>query len=143
MLAELAIANAAFQVIKNTLMNGKEIADAGASVAQYFKAEKDIAKAAASKKGNVLEAFQAKEQLARQEADLKYLLNKSRINGYTDFLAFKAQYSRDIKEAEKQAAREQYQRRKAIDENISIGLKACGIIFVIIAAAFGVALYLR
>ena len=143
MLAELMIANQAFQVIKNTLMNGKEIADAGASVAQYFKAEKDIAKAAASKKGNVLEAFQAKEQLARQEADLKYLLNKSRINGYTDFLAFKAQYSRDIKEAEKLAARKKYARQKAIEENVSIGIKVGGILIITMGALFSVALYLR
>ena len=143
MLAELAIANAAFQVIKNTLVNGKEIADAGAAVGQYFKAEKDIAKAAASKKGNVLEAFQAKEQLVRQEADLKYLLNKSRINGYADFIAFKAQYSRDIKEAEKQAARERYARKKAIEENVTIGIKVGGILIVIMGALFGVAIYLR
>ena len=38
MLAELAIANAAFQVIKQTLSNGKEIADAGSAVTKYFSA---------------------------------------------------------------------------------------------------------
>ena len=139
----MAIANAAFQVIKNTLSNGKDIVDAGSALGEYFKAEKDIAKAAASKKGNALEAFQAKEQLVRQEADLKYLLNKSRINGYTDFLAFKAQYSRDIKEAEKLEARKRHARQAAIQENVSTGLKAMGIIAIIIAALFGVALYLR
>ena len=44
MLAELAIANAAFAVIKTTLANGKQIADAGASLGKYFSAEKAIAK---------------------------------------------------------------------------------------------------
>ena len=143
MLAELAIANAAFQVIKQTLSNGKELMDAGDSLGKYFKAEKDIAKAAAKKSGNVLEAFQAKEQLARQEAELKYMLNKQRIQGYADFLQFKAQYSRDAKEAARLEARKRYLRNEAIQENIAIGLKAMGIIAVIMAAAFGVALYLR
>jgi len=142
-LAELAIANAAFQVIKQTLSNGKELMDAGDSLGKYFKAEKDIAKAAAKKSGNVLEAFQAKEQLARQEAELKYMLNKQRIQGYADFLQFKAQYSRDAKEAARLEARKRYLRNEAIQENIAIGLKAMGIIAVIMAAAFGVALYLR
>jgi len=143
MLAELAIANAAFQVIKNTLSNGKQLLDAGDAVGKYFKAEKDIAKAAASKSGNVLEAFQAKEQLARQEAELKYILNKQRIQGYSDFLEFKAQYSRDEREAERVATRKRHLRNEAIQENVSIGLKACGIIIVIMAALFGVAMYVR
>jgi len=142
-LAELAIANAAFQVIKQTLSNGKELMDAGDSLGKYFKAEKDIAKAAAKKSGNVLEAFQAKEQLARQEAELKYMLNKQRIQGYADFLQFKAQYSRDAKEAAKEEARLRHKRNKAIEENITIGLQAMGILFVIIAALFGVALYIK
>ena len=143
MLAELAIANAAFNVIKQTLSNGKELIDAGDAVGKYFKAEKDIAKAAAKKSGNVLEAFQAKEQLARQEEQLKYMLNKQRIQGYSDFLAFKAKYSRDEREAEKVAARKRRLRNEAIQDNVSVGLKACGIILVIMAALFGVAMYVR
>ena len=143
MLAELAIANAAFNVIKQTLSNGKELMDAGDAVGKYFKAEKDIAKAAAKKSGNVLEAFQAKEQLARQEEQLKYMLNKQRIQGYADFLEFKAQYSRDEKEASRLEARKRHLRSAAIQENVSVGLKACGIILVIMAALFGVVMYVR
>jgi len=143
MLAELAIANAAFNVIKQTLSNGKELIDAGDAVGKYFKAEKDIAKAAAKKSGNVLEAFQAKEQLARQEDELKYMLNKQRIQGYSDFLEFKAQYSRDEKEASRVEARKKRLRHEAIQENVSVGLKACGIILVIMAALFGVVMYVR
>jgi len=143
MLAELAIANAAFKVIKTTLSNGKQLLDAGDAVSKYFKAEKDIAKAVASNSGNVLEAFQAKEQLVRQEAELKYMLNKQRLQGYSDFLAFKAQYSRDQRAAEKLAARKSYLRREAIEENVTLAIKACGIIAIIGAALFGVALYIR
>ena len=144
MLAELAIANAAFQVIKQALSNGKDLLDAGDAVGKYFKAENDIAKEVSTKgKGSALEAFQAQQQLRKQEDELKYMLNKQGLLGYHNFLEFKAQFSRDQKEEARLATRKQHLRNEAIQENISIGLKAMGIIFVIIAALFGVALYLR
>jgi len=141
MLAELAIANAAFAVIKKTLANGKELIDAGEAVGDYFKAEKDIAIRAEKRDGDVLEAFQAKEQLKRQEEELKWMLNKQRLRGYHDFLQFKAQYSRDLKEVAKEKAKEGARRNRAIEENLTHALKAFGILFVIMAAAVGVAVY--
>ena len=67
MLAELAIANAAFGVIKQALTNGKELFDAGDAVNDYFKAENDIAKEVATKgKGSAFEAYQAQLQLRKQ-----------------------------------------------------------------------------
>jgi len=143
MLAELAIANAAFAIIKTTLANGKDIADAGSALGKYFGAEKAIAKAAVSGKGNVLEAFQAKEQLRKIEEDLRYILNKSRINGYSDFVQFKVQYTRDLREAEQEAARKRYAKQEAFEENLAVGIKAGLIILVVMAALFGVALYMR
>ena len=143
MLAELAIANAAFQVIKNTLQNGRQLADAGKAVGEYFGAEKTIAKAAASGKGDVLAMFQAKEQLARQEEELKFMLNKQRLHGYQDFLEFKAAYSREQKEAERAVVRNKAAKAKALDENLAVAMKVFGILIVIIAALFGVAVYVR
>ena len=143
MLAELAIANAAFQVIKNTLQNGRQLADAGKAVGEYFGAEKTIAKAAASGKGDVLAMFQAKEQLARQEEELKFMLNKQRLHGYQDFLEFKAAYSREQKEAERAVVRKKAAKAKALDENIAVAMKVFGILLVIMAALFGVAVYVR
>ena len=66
MLAELAIANAAFAVIKTTLSNGRELVDAGKAVGDYFGAEKAIAKQVEAGTGDVLAAFQAKKQLQKQ-----------------------------------------------------------------------------
>ena len=143
MLAELAIANAAFKIIKTTLSNGRELLDAGDAVGNYFKAEKDIAKAAASGKGDVLAAFQAKETLARQEEELKYMLNKQRLQGYADFIKFKAQYTRDLREAELAARKKKAAQQKALEDNITLAIKVMGILLVIMAALFGVALYLR
>ena len=127
MLAELAIANAAFAIIKQTLSNGGELLSAGKAVGEYFAAEKAI----------------AKEQLRIQEEELKFMLNKQRLQGYHDFLEFKQQYTRDLREAEKDKARKRYKRQQVIEENVTVALKAMGIIAIIMGAAFGVAIYLR
>lgn len=143
MLAELAIANAAFQVIRNTLQNGRQLVDAGEAVGKYFSAEKKIAKAAASGKGDVLAMFQAKEQLARQEEELKFILNKQRLHGYQDFLEFKAAYSREQKEAERAIIRKRTKRAKVIHENFSVAIKVFGVLILIMGALFGVAVYIK
>jgi len=144
LIESLMAANAAFAVIKKTLANGKDMLDAGDAVGKYFKAENEIAKEVATKgKSSALEAFQAQQQLRKQEEELKFMLNKQGLLGYHNFLEFKAQYSRDAKEAVRVAARKRYLRNEAIQENIAIGLKAMGIIAVIMAALFGVALYVR
>lgn len=144
MLAELAIANAAFSVIKQALSNGKELFDVADATSQYFKAENDIAKEVATKgKGSALEAYQAQQQLRKQEDELKHMLNKQGLLGYANFIQFRAEWSRDQKEQVKLEARRKYQRAKALEENITIGLKVMGTLLLIIAALFGVALYLR
>ena len=143
MLAELMIANAAFKVIKTTLSNGKEIADAGAALGKYFGAEKAIQKQVASGTGNVLEAFQAKEQLRINEENLKFMLNKQRLHGWVDFLAFKAQYTRDLRETEQAEVRKKAARAKAFQENLSIAIKVGLGFIVIIAGLLGAAIYIK
>ena len=44
MIAELAAANAAFDVIKQTIENGKEIYEAGEALAKYFGFKTEIQK---------------------------------------------------------------------------------------------------
>ena len=143
MLAELMIANAAFKVIKTTLSNGKEIADAGAALGKYFGAEKAIQKQVASGTGNILEAFQAKEQLRINEENLKFMLNKQRLHGWVDFLAFKAQYTRDLRETEQAEVRKKAARAKAFQENLSIAIKVGLGFIVIIAGLLGAAIYIK
>ena len=136
------VANAAFAVIKQTLSHGRDLIDAGDAVGKYFKAENDIAKVVEAKgKNNVLEMYQAQVQLRKNEENLKWLLNKQGLNGYLNFLNFKAEYAREQKEIAKAEARKRYARNKAIEENLAHAFKAFGILFVIMAAAFGVAVY--
>ena len=143
MLAELAIANAAFKVIKTTLENGKEISQAGGALAKYFGAEKEIQKQANSGKGDVLEAFQAKEALVRQEEDLKWMLNKQRLHGYQDFVAFKVQYTRDLREAEKEKARLKRKAAKELEDNMILMAKVMGGLMLVVGISLGLFVYLR
>ena len=144
MLAELAIANAAFAVIKQTLSNGRELADAGKAVGAYFGAEKDIQIQAANGSGdNLLEAFQAKKQLEKQEAELKFMLNKGSLLGYHEFQQFKAQFSRDRKEAEKLALKRKAAKAKALQDNLSIAIKVGAGFLITMASILGAAIYIE
>jgi len=139
LLAELAIANAAFQVIKTTLSNGKEIADAGSALTKYFGASQAIEQKAKLGTGDVLAAYQAKQALERQEEELAWMLNKQGLLGYYKYQQFREEFNKKQKvESKKRKARQ-----AQINENINHGLIALGIVMVIVAAAFGVALYVR
>jgi hypothetical protein len=75
MIAELAAANAAFAVIKETIANGKEIYEAGEALADYFGLKAQIQKKA-HEHGykSDLQAFMAAEQLKEYEASLKQMM---------------------------------------------------------------------
>ena len=144
MLAELAIANAAFQVIKQTLSNGKDILDAGDSLGKYFKAESDINKEVEAKgKHNVLEMYQAQITLRKNEEELKFMLDKQEIQGYYNFIQFKAQYARDQKEAAKEEARAKYKRAVKFEKDLTIAIKVFGAILFTVAAILGTAIYIK
>jgi len=144
-LAELAIANAAFGVIKQALTNGKSLLDVGDDVLnEYFGAEKAINKEVETKgKVTAWEAHEAQFTLGKQQEELKFFLNKREINGWLNWLQFKAEYARNEKELAKKEAQAKYKRNQALQENLTTGIKAGGILLTIMAALFGVAWYLR
>ena len=139
MLAELAIANAAFKIIKTTLSNGKEIADAGSALTKYFGASQSIKQKAKMGTGDVLAAYQAKQAIERQEKELEWMLNKQGIMGYYKYCQFREEFNRKHKAEVRKRLAEQ----KALEDNITLAIKVMGILLVIVAALFGVALYLR
>jgi hypothetical protein len=111
MLAELAIANAAFSVIKETINNGGDILSAGQSLFQYFDAKSTIAKKA--KEGGMksdLEEFMALERLKQQEAELRQMMIYQGRGGlWDDWMQFQvdARKKREKAEAEERLRREQ------------------------------------
>jgi hypothetical protein len=105
-IAEIAAANAAFQVIKSAIKNSGEIASAGKAVIDYFSAthaiEEEVKKTPERKRSD-LEEFLALEQLRKQEQELKELLIYSGRPGlWDDFQAFrvKARQNREAEERE-------------------------------------------
>lgn len=102
MLAELAAANAAFGIIKESLSNGGELYALGKTVAGYFDAKAQIDKSAQSK-GRGSEAFFAREQLRQQEQELQELfIYLGRPGLWDDWLQYQAdrKKERDAEERE-------------------------------------------
>ena len=104
MLAELAIANAAFAVIKETVQNGGDIMAAGQKLFDFFDNKNAIQKKANS--GNDMEAFAALEQIKNNEAELKRMMvYNGRAGLWEDWLEFQKQAKHKRIAAEKAAAR--------------------------------------
>jgi hypothetical protein len=107
MLAELALANAAFSVIKEAVANSGDIMAAGESLFKYFDSKAEIQKKAAAKGGSDrgdLEEFMALEQLKKQEEELReMMIYQGRAGLWTDWLKFQleAKKKREAVEREK------------------------------------------
>ena len=114
MLAELAAANSAFQIIKSAVQNGRDIASAGQAIAQFVGAKEDLQKKVQKKGGGSdLEEFMALEELRNREEELKtFMIYAGRPGLWGDWQRFQAKARIARREAEEAAAR----RRKKIFE---------------------------
>ena len=120
--------------------------DCSQSVINYFDNKSALAKRVESSSGpkNELEEFLALEKIRAQEAELKqFMIYCGRAGMWNDWQSFQAQAARNRKDAVKAKAKAKYQRQKDLEENIALMSKVMGILLVIVAALFGVALYLR
>ena len=117
MLAELAAANAAFQVIKTAVQNGKEIASAGKAIANFVGAKEQLQRKAQKKGGGSdLEEFMALEQIREQEEQLKQIMIYAGRPGlWGDWQRFQAKARIARREAEEAAIRK---RKKIFDITI-------------------------
>jgi hypothetical protein len=114
MLAELAAANAAFQVIKSAVQNGKEIASAGKAIANFVGAKEQLQRKAQKKGGGSdLEEFMALEQIREQEEQLKQIMIYAGRPGlWGDWQRFQAKARVARREEEEAAIR---RRKKMLD----------------------------
>ena len=139
MLAELMIANAAFKVIKTTISNGKDIADAGSALTKYFGASQSIEQKVKLGNGDVLAAYQAKQALERQEAELAWMLNKQGLLGYYKYQQFRD----DFFKKQKALAAKQRVRDKEIKKNVEVGFIVVTLGAIFIATFVGVLIYVK
>lgn len=138
MLAELAAANAAFQVIKSAVQNGKEIASAGKAIANFVGAKEQLQRKAQKKGGGSdLEEFMALEQIREQEEQLKQIMIYAGRPGlWADWQKFQAKARVARREAEEAAIRK---RRKIIDITIVTAFFVLG--FVVFGAFIALLLH--
>ena len=134
MLAELAAANAAFQVIKTAIQNGKEISSMGQQIAAFVSSKEDLQKKVQKKKasafhqGNDFEEFMALEAIKEKEEELKqFMIYCGRPGLWNDWVKFQA----EARVARQQAKLAEEQRMEQIIEYVVIGLAVifCAAIF--------------
>jgi flagellar biosynthesis protein FliP len=121
MLAELAVANAAFAVIKEAVANSGDIMAAGESLFKYFDTKAEIQKKASAKGGSDrgdLEEFMALEKLKKQEEELReMMIYQGRAGLWTDWLKFQL----EAKKKREAAERERVLRKQRIIGRIKDG----------------------
>jgi hypothetical protein len=102
MLAEIAAANAAFQVIKGALSNGKELYDVADQATKFFDNKSAIAKKAnKSGSGDELQCFMQLEKIKEQEIWLKeYMIYDGRADMHSDWLKFQVECRKNRERAE-------------------------------------------
>lgn len=116
MLLELAAANAAFAVIKETIQNGGEIMSAGRAVMDWFNAKNSLQEKVQDKppeQRTDLEEFFALEELKKQQQELKeMMIYQGRPGLWDDWLSFqvKARQAREAAAAEE--TRKQIEKEK-------------------------------
>lgn len=111
MLAEIAIANAAFGVIKEAIGNGKDLYEMGSVVSKFFDSKTELQRKA--HKGGYkrdMEAFMELEKVKEMEEHIKQqMIWAGRPGMWDDWLAFQkqAKEERDRREAEERARKEE------------------------------------
>jgi len=131
MLAELAAANAAFNVIKQFVSNGKELSGCAKHISDFVFAKEELEKKASKQKskgvgGSDLEEFMALEQLKEKEEELKkMMIYLGRPGLWQDWQAFQAEARKSRRYQEKMAEK----RRQELMEYVGYGIAAIIVIF--------------
>jgi hypothetical protein len=128
MLAEIAMANAAFSVIKSAVQNGRELAQCGKSISDFLSAEDSLKDKADSDKKSIFkkvmgkdtadfESFLALDQIKEQRRQLEsHMRLYGRPGLYDSWVEYQGQARKARKAAEKQRQKE----REELIEAISI-----------------------
>ena len=139
MIAELAAANAAFDVIKQTIQNGQEIYAAGEALAEYFGIKSEIQKKA-HEHGHKsdLQAFMAAEQLKKQEEELKnMMIYQGRGGMWQDWLQFQADMKASREEEAKEKKLAKQKRKKRLIQTLQYSAAGIAIVAIIGGSIWG------
>ena len=145
MLIEIAAANAIFKTLSVALKNGKSIYDMGEKLTDYFSATHEIKQKAgdSSSSGTALEAFQYQEQLTRQRAELEFHMKKSRLQGWSDFVKFEAEWHRQRREEEQAKNNARIRRNAKLQKDIGLAINVGICMILAMGLLFGIAVYIK
>tara|TARA_Y100000114_G_scaffold38736_1_gene34469 strand:+ start:10678 stop:11124 length:447 start_codon:yes stop_codon:yes gene_type:complete len=133
-LAELAAANAAFQIIKKAVQNSGDIAKAGKAISDFVIAKEELQRKGTKKKKpgvdtSDLEEFMALEAIRQKEEELKqFMIYCGRPGLWHDWQKHQAEARKERRVQEELAKR----RRAEIAE--AIGLGAVGLLIATMVA---------
>ena len=116
MLAEIAIANAAFGVIKEAIGNGKDLYEMGGVVAKFFDSKTELQRKA-HKRGykSDMEAFMELEKVKEMEEHIKQqMIWAGRPGMWDDWLQFQKQAKEERDRAEREERERIKERNKLI-----------------------------
>lgn len=122
----LVVANSAFQIIKQTIENGRDISSAGSAIAKFVGAEDQLQQDLNKRKNSIwtnflgktdndLEEFMALEQIRVKKDQIREFMQLyGRANLYTDYI----QYCADARKARKEARIKAAKRKQKIQDTI-------------------------
>ena len=145
MLLEIAAANAIFKTLSTAFKNGKQLYEVGGQVSDYLSATQKVKEKAgdASSRGTALECFQYQEQQRVQREQLEHFLKKSRLNGWSDFVKFEAEWHRQRREEEQEKVNTRIRRNAKLQKDVALGINVGICMIVALGLLFGIAIYLK
>tara|TARA_R110000822_G_scaffold163106_2_gene303421 strand:+ start:236 stop:682 length:447 start_codon:yes stop_codon:yes gene_type:complete len=144
MLLELAAANAAFEVIKQALANGKEFSDMGSRVFDYFDNKAKLQQKASKKGGgSELQEFMALEKLKLQEEQLRErMIYAGRPGMWDDWLRFQAAAARKRREDKEANSRAVLRRKIKVERFIEYVVITAASVILAGLLIYGLVLYM-
>ena len=144
MLLELAAANAAFEVIKQALANGKEFSDMGSRVFDYFDNKAKLQQKASKKGGgSEIEEFMALEKLKQQEEELRErMIYAGRPGMWDDWLRFQAAAARKRREDKEANSRAVLRRKIKVERFIEYVVITAASVILAGLLIYGLVLYM-
>ncbi len=143
MLLELAALNASFAVLKAGFNNGRDLVEMGTTLSKWFEASSEINQKQSNKEGSgtALECWQQQELVKRQREHLRWAIGKTRLQAWSDFIKFEAEWHREKKEAAHAERVRIAKKQKAMVENINLGIQVMGCLLLAMGLLFGITFY--
>ena len=145
MLMEIAAANAIWKTLSTALKNGQQLYQLGTQLNDYLSATQKVKEKAgdASSRGSALECFQYAEQQRIQREQLEHHLKKSRLNGWSDFVKFEAEWHRQRRAEEQEKVNERIRRNAKLQKDLELATNIGICMILAMGLLFGIAVYMK